>query len=238
MNRFDGEFDAVLHLMDRQVVDADGLMVCKVDDLELLEYDDGTLAVTGLLAGPNAWLPRFGGRLGDVLRTHWRRLGVEQEGRDLPWRSDVADVAEVGSGVELRIPREGALRRQADEPPAPGARRHRMNDFLEATVVDREGRTLGQVLDVRIRPEPGERARLLFTGLVVGRGRPGSFLGYDRRGDMGPWVVSRLVRWLHRHSGYLAWDDVTDVDWEARRITAGRGLADLGPARLADSAGA
>lgn len=236
MNRLDGVLDAVLHLMDRQVVDVDGLMVCKVDDLELMEYGDRTLAVTGLLAGPNAWIPRFGGRLGAKLVTQWRRLGIEQADRDLPWRIDVADVARLGSGAELRVPRQGALRRQSGEPPAPGARRHRMNDFLEMTVVDRSGTVLGQVLDVRIQPESGARQRLPFVGLVVGRGRPGSFLGYDRRLDQGPWVVSRVVRLIHRHSGYLSWEDVTDVDWDARRITAARGLTTLEPATAGDSA--
>lgn len=230
MNRLDGQLDAVLHLMDRQVVDVDNLMVCKVDDLELLEHDDGMLAVTGLLAGPNAWLPRFGGRLGDTLRTEWRRLGLEQAGRELPWRIGVADIARLGSGVELRRTRENVLGRQSDEPPAPGVRRHRMNDFLETTVVDRDGTVLGQVLDVRVRPEPGERAHLPVVGLVVGRGRPGSLLGYDRRRDMGPWAVRRLVRRIHRHSGYLSWADVTDVDWDARRVTAARTPGALEPA--------
>ncbi|HEU4812598.1 MAG TPA: hypothetical protein VFT00_10710 [Nocardioides sp.] len=236
MNRLDGQLDAVLHLMDRQVVDVDGLMVCKVDDLELMEYADHTLAVTGLLAGPSALIPRFGGRVGEKLLTQWRRLGLEQADRDLPWRIGVGDVARLGSGVELRTSVNGILRRQSDRPPASGARRHRMNDFLEMTVVDRTGAELGQVLDVRIRTETGQRQRLLLTGLVVGRGRPGSLLGYDRRGDQGPWVISRLVRRIHRHSGYLSWGDVTDVDWDGRRITAARELAPLEPATAGDSA--
>ena len=37
-NRLDaGWLDAALHLLDRQVVDAEGAMVCNVDDLELTE---------------------------------------------------------------------------------------------------------------------------------------------------------------------------------------------------------
>lgn len=44
--------------------------------------------------------------------------------------------------------------------------------------------TLGRVIDVQVR----ERRRV--DGLVVGRGGPGSLLGYDRRRDQGPcWSV-------------------------------------------------
>ena len=50
-DRLSGSLDAVLHLLDRQVVDADDRLVCKVDDVELTEYDDGVLGVTGLLSG-------------------------------------------------------------------------------------------------------------------------------------------------------------------------------------------
>ena len=69
--------DAVLHLLDRQVVDRDGLMVCKVDDVELTLTPDGRWEVTGLLAGPPAIVPRFGGRLGEGLEERWRRLGLQ-----------------------------------------------------------------------------------------------------------------------------------------------------------------
>ena len=43
MDRLSGSLDAVLHLLDRQVIDADGLLVCKVDDVELTVFDDGVL---------------------------------------------------------------------------------------------------------------------------------------------------------------------------------------------------
>ncbi len=59
-NRLTGSLDAVLHLLDRQVVDVEGLLVCKVDDVELTELDDGVLGVTALLAGPAALTPRYG----------------------------------------------------------------------------------------------------------------------------------------------------------------------------------
>src|SRR5215213_6633648 len=167
-------------------------MVCKVDDLELTVSDDGVLAVTGLLAGAAAIVPRYGdGTGGRVLHDYWRRLGQPQADRDDPYRIDLDVVKRLGSGVELGIGREGALVRQ-------GQRSRRLNDLLQMSVQDLEGRRLGRVLDVRLDAEstkPGDRIRV--TGLVVGHGRPGSYLGYDRRSDMGPWLVRVLVRWLH-----------------------------------------
>src|SRR4051794_41899611 len=57
-------FDLRLRLLDRQVVDRDGGMICKVDDVELTPADDGGDVVTALLAGPLALGPRLPGRPG------------------------------------------------------------------------------------------------------------------------------------------------------------------------------
>ncbi len=218
--------DAVLQLLDRQVVDRDGLMVCKVDDVELTVAADGTWEVTGLLAGPPALVPRFGGRLGDSLRESWRRLGLQQGDRLVPWRIPLALVADLGSGVELLAAREGLLRRQTDAPPAPGEVRRRLNDVLNLTVRGADGRELGQVLDVRLERRRDEPLQLVVQGLVVGRGRPGGFLGYDRDPHQGPWLLNRLVRRIHRHSGYLPWSDVAGIDWDGQVMTV---TGELGP---------
>ena len=221
-DRLSGSLDAVLHLLDRQVVDVERLLVCKVDDVELTEFDDGVLGVTGLLAGPAALIPRYADRRGGrVLHDFRRRLGTPQADRDDPYRIDLALVERLGSGVELNVPREGVLVRQ-------GQRGRRLNDLLQMPVQDLDGRRLGRVLDVRLEretTEPGERIRVL--GLVVGHGRPGSYFGYDRRPDMGPWLVRAIIRWLHRHSAYAALDDVDDLDWSA-------GVIRVDPARLRD----
>src|SRR4051794_41808667 len=60
----DESFDLRLRLLDRQVVDPDGAMICKVDDVELAPADGGGYVVTALLAGPLALGPRLPGRLG------------------------------------------------------------------------------------------------------------------------------------------------------------------------------
>jgi sporulation protein YlmC with PRC-barrel domain len=209
VDRLSGSLDAVLHLLDRQVIDADGLMVCKVDDVELTVFDDGVLGVTGLLVGPAALVPRYGDDgLGRLLHDFWRRLGTTQADRDDPYRIDLELVEKLGSAVELNVGRVGALVRQ-------GQRARRLNQLLQMPVQDPVGRRLGRVLDVRLEretTEPGERIRVI--GLVVGDGRPGSYFGYDRRPDMGPWLVRVVVRWLHRHSAYVDLADLAEMDWD------------------------
>jgi sporulation protein YlmC with PRC-barrel domain len=221
-DRLTGSLDAVLHLLDRQVVDVDGRMVCKVDDLELTEFDDGGLGVTALLSGAAALVPRLGDESsGRILRDYWHRLGTEQSDRDDAYRIDIDLVERLGSGVELQVPRAGLLVRQ-------GQRGRRLNELLQMPVRGPDDVPLGRVLDVRLEHEtvePGERIRVI--GLVVGRGRPGSYLGYDRRRAMGPWLIGRLVRWLHRHSAYAALDDVEALDW-------GAGVIRVDPNRLTE----
>jgi sporulation protein YlmC with PRC-barrel domain len=210
--------DAALHLQDRQVVDSDGMMVCNVDDLEITDGGGRELAVTGLLVGPAALVPRFSGRLGGWLRETWRRLGVQYAGRELPMRIGLDLVEHIGSDVRVRVRREGLLDRQP--PAAPGVTLRRMDDLLGMSVVV-GGRHVGQVLDVRLEPRPRE-SRLVLRSLIVGRGRPGSLLGYDRGDFNGPWLVARTVEWLHRHTGELAMEAVTSIDWQHHRVEADR----------------
>ena len=99
-DRLTGALDAVLHLMDRQVVDVRGQMVCKVDDLELTVVADNDLCVTALLSGPAALVARFGDRrFGRLLRYFWRRLNLERSDREDPYRIDIRLVAGLGSAV-------------------------------------------------------------------------------------------------------------------------------------------
>ena len=91
--------DAVLHLLDRQVHDADDLVVCTVDDLEFSMSDDGTPlepgmdapVLTHLLTGPTLGTRLFGGTppIERMVRISW------------------ADVAEVGTILKLRNRAEG-----------------------------------------------------------------------------------------------------------------------------------
>lgn len=112
--------DLNLRLLDRQVIDVDGRLVCNVDDLEFERTPDGSLIVTAILVGPRALGPRIGGRLGRWVVSIARRLADT----DAPPRIDFAAVSEIGSDVRLRVPR-----RQLDVAP--------LEDWIDEYVVAR-----------------------------------------------------------------------------------------------------
>ena len=94
--------EAALQLLDRQLVDKDGRLAGKVDDLELTFPDGGgPPLVTAILAGPGALSRRVGGRLGAWLEAVANRL---REGDDRrPARVPFSAVTEIGSAVRLRV---------------------------------------------------------------------------------------------------------------------------------------
>jgi hypothetical protein len=93
--------DAALQLLDRQLVDRDGWLVGKVDDLELAEQQDGSLLVTAILTGPGALGPRFPGVLGRAILALWHRLSDDADPQ--PGRIEFAAVRSLGSAVTLSI---------------------------------------------------------------------------------------------------------------------------------------
>lgn len=92
--------DLNLHLLDHQVVDRDGRLVCKVDDLEFERGADGSLYVTAILVGPRALGPRLGGRFGRWMAAIGQRLATEA----MP-RIDFALVNEIGSAITVSASR-------------------------------------------------------------------------------------------------------------------------------------
>jgi sporulation protein YlmC with PRC-barrel domain len=92
-------YDAALRLLDRQIIDRDGQLVAKVDDIELAEREDGRLEVTALLTGPGALGPRLGGRLGRWTVAVWRRLHPDV--RPQPGRIPFGDVTGIDSAVHV-----------------------------------------------------------------------------------------------------------------------------------------
>ena len=196
------DYDAVLNLLDRQIVDVDGMAVGKVDDLELVEDSSGALVPTGLLVGLAALLPRFGDRFGDWLYLRWLQLAPADGERTRPGAIDLDLVEDVTSEVHLSVERDGLLRRRTDPQPDRSAR-HTLGQLLAMEVdlvaADPIARRTERVLDARLSAAPGGRGAQVVS-LVVGRGRPGSYLGYDRSSERGPRLVAAVARRLHRHS--------------------------------------
>jgi sporulation protein YlmC with PRC-barrel domain len=89
------------HLLDRQVIDRDGLLVGKVDDVELSDEDPPR--VVALLLGPQALGERMGGWLGGYIADLARRL--HPASAPVPTRIAYEQVSRVDSAVRLRIPR-------------------------------------------------------------------------------------------------------------------------------------
>ncbi|MEU7983139.1 hypothetical protein AB0B63_32010 [Micromonospora sp. NPDC049081] len=95
-------------LLDRQLVDADGLLLGKVDDVAFAPDEQGVPYVAYLLTGQGALGQRIGGRVGRLLVTLADRLTEETPG---PLRIPIGQVARIDSAVRLRV--------RADELPRP-----------------------------------------------------------------------------------------------------------------------
>jgi len=95
---------AGLELLDRQLVDPDGLMAGKVDDLAIeLREDGASPIVTEILAGPGALARRIGGRLGGWIASMHARL---QGGSRDPAAISFAVVARIDDHVTLTVSRQ------------------------------------------------------------------------------------------------------------------------------------
>ena len=94
--------EAGLHLLDRQLIDKDGRLAGKVDDLELeLPEGGGPPVVTAILSGPGALSRRLGGRLGAWLEALANRV---REGDDRhPARVPFGLVKRIGGAVDLSV---------------------------------------------------------------------------------------------------------------------------------------
>jgi hypothetical protein len=98
--------DVGLSVLDRQILDRDGAMAGKVDDLELAfpQEGSGPPYVTAILSGPGALGRRLGGRLGAWLESvHSRLHPLEQPG---PARVPFSVVKRVNDHVELVVSHE------------------------------------------------------------------------------------------------------------------------------------
>jgi sporulation protein YlmC with PRC-barrel domain len=98
--------DAGLGILDRQIVDSDGRLAGKVDDLELVFPEEGSGApyVVAIVSGPGALARRLGGRLGAWIKAVQGRLHDERLPR--PARIPFSVVKRIGNDVEVSVERD------------------------------------------------------------------------------------------------------------------------------------
>jgi hypothetical protein len=97
---------AALDLLDRQLVDRNGRLAGKVDDVEFAVDDDPDALprVDALLSGLGALANQLGGDLGRWLTSIERRLALRRD--RAPSRIDFGAVKSIGSSIELAADRE------------------------------------------------------------------------------------------------------------------------------------
>ncbi|MDP8932002.1 MAG: PRC-barrel domain-containing protein, partial [Actinomycetota bacterium] len=91
------------------------------------------------------------------------------------------------------------------------ASRVRASSLLGTAVLDRDGRSLGRLRDLRLRAD-GDDHRI--EGLVTGRGVIAERFGYAYEEVVGPWLVVALMRRLARRTRYIPWNDVVEIATE------------------------
>ncbi len=108
----------------------------------------------------------------------------------------------------------------------------RISELLGSDVVDRDGRSLGRVHDVRLRAERGQGpGTLVVTALVVGpdtlRARAAHAWGFAEGRAEGPTVLLVATRSALRDSRVLPVDRVTE--WSPPRVRTDAAKDELAP---------
>ncbi|WP_103351367.1 hypothetical protein [Amycolatopsis sp. CA-128772] len=101
----------------------------------------------------------------------------------------------------------------------------RAGELLGRPVRDVNGRDLGAIREIRAEAatRPDGLPELVVRGVIVGRTRVRLF-GYQRHDQRGPAPLVALIRRLHRHSRYVAWED---LDLSGQEVRVRRPFAEL-----------
>lgn len=99
-----------------------------------------------------------------------------------------------------------------------------LGDLLGTVVKNDDGERLGRVADARFVVDGAPNglladARLL--GLVVSPHSWSSFLGYERNSITQPWPLPQLLRWRHRGSFFVLWEDIAVLGERSVRLRPG-----------------
>lgn len=106
----------------------------------------------------------------------------------------------------------------------------RASELLSSVVLDRSGRELGPVRDLRVRRVEGEAAGLEIAGLVVGDGPLAALAhawGYAEGRSQGPWLLRRLTGGARRAARFIPAERV--VDWGPGRVRVDAEFSQLAP---------
>lgn len=99
-----------------------------------------------------------------------------------------------------------------------------LSDIIHSRVLDPQGLKLGTVIDARfvIDGTPGPLlADARLAGFIVSPHSGSSFLGYERLDTRSPWPIAQLLRWRHRGSFLVTWDDIASLDDGEVRLRPG-----------------
>jgi sporulation protein YlmC with PRC-barrel domain len=99
-----------------------------------------------------------------------------------------------------------------------------LSELLGLQVVDAGSHWLGTVVDVRlsIAGDPEQNPpKPRVVGLVISPHSKSSFLGYERTNATAPVMLAALLRWRHRGTFLVAWEDVARVGSEQVRLRTG-----------------
>jgi sporulation protein YlmC with PRC-barrel domain len=93
-------------LLDRQILDSDGRPVGNVDDVELAVAEDGTLRVSALHVGAQAWGRRLGGALGRAITAISIRLQRREPPGPIRIPFDLVAAGGPSAAVRLTVSRD------------------------------------------------------------------------------------------------------------------------------------
>lgn len=88
----------------------------------------------------------------------------------------------------------------------------RVSELIGAPVYGPDGERIGVVEDVRLAqdgpPQGHLHTRIRVAGLIVAPRRHVRLWGYERRPDIGPWLIRAIVRRLSHGAHGVRWADV------------------------------
>jgi sporulation protein YlmC with PRC-barrel domain len=101
-----------------------------------------------------------------------------------------------------------------------------VSELLGLDVLNTTEQRVGTVVDVRLTVDgeldDGSAAPTMF-GLLVSPRTRSSYLGYERSDARRPALLAAILRWRHRGTFLVLWDDIARVDDETVRLHANFG---------------